>query len=186
MQKSNVPDGGLQTISIPTHNIGERIRAWRRSMSKTQAELADELAVDVGTLRKYELGMNAPGSLFLIKMYALGANINWVLGGEESMLRDTNQSDLVLAEASIQELREALRGLHSMDVAKFRLLVTGFVARTKEAVHLANLELQLKSKLPSQEGNEDIIRYSDTQKRSRSLLPYYGEQAAEDESPSSD
>lgn len=124
--------------------IGERLKIWRRAQGVTQKEYADLLDVDVGTLRKYELGINVPGGLFLARLSAHGLNINWLLMGESSMLKQPGQRMLSSETATrIVELSDAMEKLHTTDPEKFNLLMAGFIARCEEATHLSYLEKRL-------------------------------------------
>lgn len=182
MQKSTVRLPRSPSAPVTPTYIGERLREWRRSKGKTQIEMAEDIGIDVGTLRKYELGINAPGSVFLGRVYALGVNVNWLLGGAEPMLKEFDPDDLAVAEESIRDLSASLKRLRALDREKFGLLVRGFVARTMEAEHLANLEKRINASLPPQQGNEDIIAYSGTQRTTprADLLGVDGELPAED------
>ena len=144
--------------------IGERIKMWRRNVGYTQTDLAHMLGVDKGTLRKYELGMMAPGALVLARACSHGVNINWVLTGELPMMKGrTFACELPESEDQlIVQLRDSLCILRALDPVKFSLLANGFTARAQEAAHMAELERLVSSvpaDLPPVVGNEDIIAY---------------------------
>lgn len=131
--------GDAQTAEPPT--IGSRLRIWRRSLGKTQIEMCEELDVDVSTLRKYELGVNGPGSHFLTKAVACGLNVNWVLSGEGTMFKP--QASMILSGNPAEKLvalADAMAVLYQKDEGKFLTLVNGFTARAQEATRLAELE----------------------------------------------
>lgn len=147
MHKSTIsaPDQAPEALSI-----GDRLRMWRRSQALTQLELGNKLDVDVGTLRKYELGVNVPGAQFLVKALALGLNINWVLSGVGAMTRPLGLITLSGEPATqLALLGDALATLRTCDEGKFNLLMRGFTSRVKEATRLAVLE---KSELAAQAG----------------------------------
>ncbi|XJC74171.1 helix-turn-helix domain-containing protein [Delftia tsuruhatensis] len=112
MQKSNFP-GSHETDPSEAPNfgsiaIGERLRAWRRSMRLTQNDLATQLDVNKATLRRYELGLNALTTSHLTLLYSHGVNMNWLLTGEGGMLRADSPTPL----------RSALRRRKSMSSPK--------------------------------------------------------------------
>ena len=127
--------------------IGERLKTWRRSMKWSQQELADKIVVNKGTVRRYELGLNSPNALHLSMLYTYGVNMNWLLTGEGSMLREVGSEKpaTTTVDRQINELAEALRSLHERSPEKFDFLSRGFIARCEEALHLATLEDQLKA-----------------------------------------
>ena len=136
----DVPLGVAPTPSA----IGDRLKLWRRSHGATQKDFADALGVDVGTLRKYELGLNVPGGLFLARLSSHGLNINWLLLGEHVMLRQDCKRTLThQMGGQILELADAMEVLHNSDPAKFDMLISGFLARCLEATRFANLVKQV-------------------------------------------
>ena len=160
MQKSNFP-GSHEADPSEAPNfgsiaIGERLRAWRRSMRLTQNDLATQLDVNKATLRRYELGLNALTTSHLTLLYSHGVNMNWLLTGEGGMLRADSPSPIEVspAEKKINELAEALRKLREEAPEKFDLLTKGFVLRCREALHLAILEARYGKKT----GWDDIVK----------------------------
>lgn len=132
-------------------SIGERLKRWRRTRHETQDTLAKILEVDVGVLRKYENGVNAPGSQFLLRACNQGLNINWLLTGAGTMTKP----DVLAAMAPdlgsrLLDLANVLAGLHAIDRPKFEILVRGFTERTKEAHRTAQLELQARGTTESE------------------------------------
>lgn len=65
--------------------IGGRLRAWRQSRTKTQAEISDLTGIPVDTWKKYEGDIRAPGSEALSLMVKAGLNLNWLMTGEGDM-----------------------------------------------------------------------------------------------------
>lgn len=136
-----------QPSSAPT-SVGDRLKSWRRSRHETQESLAKTLTVDVGVLRKYENGVNAPGSMFLVRACAQGLNINWLLSGFGPMIKPDILSSMPPdVGARILELSEVLAKLEKIDRVKFDVLVRGFTLRTEEAHRTAELEREQESKI---------------------------------------
>ena len=126
--------------------VGDRLKLWRRSRGVTQKDFAESLGVDVGTLRKYELGLNVPGGLFLARLCGHGLNINWLLLGGGTMSQPSSEQAMPAhAMNRINELANAMEILRNCDTDKFDMLLSGFVARCREAVHLAQLEKQMNA-----------------------------------------
>ena len=142
------PDANTSLSSqrvMPTpSNVGDRLKIWRRSCGATQKEWADSLGVDVGTLRKYELGLNVPGGLFLARLCLHGLSINWLLLGQGAMNTSPNEKSMPSHTLTrITELANAMEVLRNSDIDKFDMLLSGFVARCREATHFAQLVKQV-------------------------------------------
>lgn len=143
-QKGDAPS---DTPSSSPTSVGDRLKSWRRSRHETQESLAKTLVVDVGVLRKYENGVNAPGSLFLVRACAQGLNINWLLSGYGPMIKpDILSSMPPEVGARVLELAEVLAKLQKIDRTKFDVLVRGFTLRTVEAHRTAELEQEQEVK----------------------------------------
>ena len=137
----------MEPPSTTPSSVGERLKSWRRSRHETQDSLAKILEVDVGVLRKYENGVNAPGSQFLGRACAQGLNINWLLSGYGPMLKpDVLNSMAPEVGAKILGLGEVLAKLERIDSEKFDILLRGFTLRTVEAQRTAELEQESKGK----------------------------------------
>lgn len=65
--------------------IGERIRIFAKRRFSTLKALADAMEISPQQLQQYISGHREPGSKILIKLLKLGCNINWLLGGSESI-----------------------------------------------------------------------------------------------------
>ena len=72
-------DGKLQVI------MGERIRIFAKRKYGTLKKLAEEMHISPQQLQQYISGKREPGSKILAKLLRLGCDINWLLGGTESM-----------------------------------------------------------------------------------------------------
>jgi len=137
----------MEPPSTTPSSVGLRLKIWRRSRHETQESLAKILEVDVGVLRKYENGVNAPGSQFLGRACAKGLNINWLLSGYGPMLKpDVLNSMAPEVGAKILGLGEVLAKLERIDSEKFDILLRGFTLRTVEAQRTAELEQESKVK----------------------------------------
>lgn len=117
------------------------MRIWRRSLGLTQADLAQRMAVDITTLRKYELGMSTPNGGALTQACQMGLNLNWLVLGEGAMYRKEVLGDFPEdLQSHVLILSNALLALSLLDRSKFTLLAKGFAARSEEALRLAHLE----------------------------------------------
>ena len=65
--------------------IGERIRIFAKRKYSTLKNLAEAMNISPQQLQQYISGNREPGSRILIKFLRLGCDINWLLGGSESI-----------------------------------------------------------------------------------------------------
>ncbi len=65
--------------------IGNRIRIFAKRKYGTLKSLAVAMNVSPQQLQQYVSGKREPGSKILAKLLRLGCDINWLLGGSESM-----------------------------------------------------------------------------------------------------
>lgn len=65
--------------------IGERIRIFAKRKYNTLKALADAMEISPQQLQQYISSKREPGSRILIKFMKLGCDINWLLGGSESL-----------------------------------------------------------------------------------------------------
>jgi len=65
--------------------IGERIRIFAKRKYDTLKALAEAMEISPQQLQQYISGNREPGSRILIKFLKLGCDINWLLGGSESL-----------------------------------------------------------------------------------------------------
>lgn len=108
-----------------SHDVGQRLRAWRQARSLNQVTAASLLETDVSVFRKYELGKNAPGAKFLAKLSELGVNLNWLLLGEGDMLF-TPPDPLVerlISEPGYRRLFLHLSRIYALDTRRYGALV---------------------------------------------------------------
>lgn len=130
--------------------VGLRLRTWRRSLRKTQDEMAAILHVNPTGYRRYELGRNAPGAAVLAAACSYGLNLNWLLTGRDHMLLRDEKSGYSADDFVLDRLCTSLDKLRSLDPEKFKMLSQGFIARSDEAGDHA----QLKRNASQHEGQE--------------------------------
>ncbi len=65
--------------------IGERIRIFAKKKYSTLKNLASAMGISPQQLQQYISGNREPGSRILIRFLRLGCDINWLLGGAESI-----------------------------------------------------------------------------------------------------
>ena len=113
--------------------VGARLRTWRRSLRKTQDEMAVLLHVNPTGYRRYELGRNSPGAAVLAAACGLGLNLNWLLTGRDHMLLRDSKSNYSADDFVLDRLATSLERLRAVDPHKFEMLSRGFIARSEEA-----------------------------------------------------
>lgn len=120
---------------------GARLRAWRRSLGYTQAQMGAVLGVDGTTLRKYEQGITLPSGSVLQQAANMGLDLNWLMNGEGLMLRcDTLNHLPPIVATHVSSLAAALFALSQIDPDKCKELAIAFSTRTEEVLRLAQLE----------------------------------------------
>ncbi len=101
---------------------GERLRQVRKSLGRTQQEMADILGVSKQTLLRYEKGQREPEISFLYRFIeSTKSNAAYVLMGQEPVF-DTEELGIISLDESERNLIELFRGLKDSD--KQRLLST--------------------------------------------------------------
>lgn len=65
--------------------IGERMRWFAKKKYGTLKKLAEAMNISPQQLQQYISGKREPGSKILIKLLRLGCDVNWLLGGRESI-----------------------------------------------------------------------------------------------------
>lgn len=88
----NLFEGGddAESLDLFTDNklnlgIGERIRLFAKRKYGTLKKLAEAMKISPQQLQQYVSGKREPGTRILIKLLRLGCDINWLLGGKESI-----------------------------------------------------------------------------------------------------
>ncbi len=82
-------------VALPK-TLGERLRAWRNMLGKTQAEMVRATRIPLATWKKYEGDDREPGAAALAAMAVTGLNLHWLLTGTGSMLRTDASAGLPL------------------------------------------------------------------------------------------
>ncbi len=91
-------DGKLQI------RIGERIRIFAKRKYGTLKKLAQEMHISPQQLQQYISGKREPGAKILAKLLRAGCDINWLLGGTESV----EAYRTYLLEAELRKLKTSL------------------------------------------------------------------------------
>ncbi len=84
-------------------SIGERIRIFAKKKFGKLKKLADAMKISPQQLQQYISGKREPGAKILIKLLRLGCDINWLLGGKESI----ESYRIYKLETRLRELEEA-------------------------------------------------------------------------------
>ncbi len=81
----NVNEPNLFDENKLKDGIGARIRIFAKRKYTTLKALAQAMEISPQQLQQYISGNREPGSRILIKFLRLGCDINWLLGGSESL-----------------------------------------------------------------------------------------------------
>lgn len=65
--------------------IGERMRHFAKKKYGTLKKLAEAMQISPQQLQQYISGKREPGTRILAKLLRLGCDVNWLLGGKESI-----------------------------------------------------------------------------------------------------
>ncbi len=84
--------------------IGQRIRIFAKRKYNTLKNLAEAMDISPQQLQQYISGNREPGSKILIKFMKLGCDVNWLLGGSESI----ESYRIYKLESEIRKLQGAL------------------------------------------------------------------------------
>lgn len=84
--------------------IGERIRIFAKRKYGTFKSLAAAMEISPQQLQQYISGRREPGSKILIKLLRLGCDINWLLGGSESL----ESYKLFKLEGELRQMQDGL------------------------------------------------------------------------------
>lgn len=90
--------------------IGERIRTFAKRKYGTLKALAEAMEISPQQLQQYISGNREPGSRILIKFLRLGCDINWLLGGSESL----ESYRIYKLETQIRKLQTSLSQIESI------------------------------------------------------------------------
>jgi transcriptional regulator with XRE-family HTH domain len=97
------------------NGIGERIRIFAKRKYNTLKGLASALDISPQQLQQYITNNREPGSKILIKFMKIGCDINWLLGGSESI----ESYRIFKLESEVRELQSKLtKILHIISATK--------------------------------------------------------------------
>jgi transcriptional regulator with XRE-family HTH domain len=65
--------------------VGERMRFFSKKKYGTLKKLADAMKISPQQLQQYISGKREPGTRILVRLLRLGCDINWLLGGKDSV-----------------------------------------------------------------------------------------------------
>jgi len=120
-------------------NVGSRFCRFRRSISKTQSQLAEELGIYQSTIASFEMGKTFPNFKYLYHFHKKhGLNINWLLTGDGNMFMNKYK-----IEASALPLGEKVHRYNPNNAKKHAELLTLMEIPVVEEVIMAKL-LELK------------------------------------------
>ncbi|WP_419798508.1 MAG: helix-turn-helix domain-containing protein [Terasakiella sp.] len=71
-------------------DIGQRFTEIRKNLGVTQKEFADRLGVSLGAVQGYEYGKVPKGEVLQV-LLNMGFNLNWLVDGRGTMMRDQSQ-----------------------------------------------------------------------------------------------
>lgn len=100
--------------------IGERIRIFAKRKFGTLKTLAEQMEISPQQLQQYISGKREPGSKILLKLLKLGCDINWLLGGNES-----------IESYKIYKLETELRQTHE-NMGKIKIIIDNTLKTKKE------------------------------------------------------
>ncbi|MCF6271176.1 MAG: helix-turn-helix domain-containing protein [Melioribacteraceae bacterium] len=103
--ESNSDDPDLFDEEKLKNGIGERIRIFAKRKYNTLKSLADALNISPQQLQQYITNNREPGSKILIKFMKAGCDINWLLGGSESI----ESYRIFKLESELRELNSKLQ-----------------------------------------------------------------------------
>lgn len=96
--------------------IGERIRIFGKRKYKTLKALAEAMKISPQQLQQYVSGKREPGAKILMKLLRLGCDINWLLGGAESLESYRVyklERELIRYETIVKQIKHNLEKLES-------------------------------------------------------------------------
>lgn len=90
--------------------IGERMRWFAKKKYGTLKKLAEAMNISPQQLQQYISGKREPGSRILIKLLRLGCDVNWLLGGRESV----ESYKIYKLENELRKLQNSFQQIHSV------------------------------------------------------------------------
>lgn len=93
-------------------HIGERIRIFAKRKYGTLKKLADAMQISPQQLQQYVSGNRDPGTKILVRLLRAGCDINWLLGGSESMESYRNyllENELRKLKTGIEQISQIIK-----------------------------------------------------------------------------
>lgn len=90
--------------------IGERIRMFARRKYGKLKTMAEAMKISPQQLQQYVSGNREPGARILVKFLRLGCDINWLLGGSESL----ESYRIYKLETEIRKLQSSLSQIEAI------------------------------------------------------------------------
>jgi len=118
-------------------SLGERLKVWRDALGLNQQQFADLLKMNIGTLRKYELSINLPGSQALAAFGNTGVSLDWLVLGRGEMRAQPSETGDVEWKGKLEALKEAVA---SLDEERRSVVLDDAIARARDAIRMARLE----------------------------------------------
>lgn len=118
-------------------SLGERLKVWRDHLGLNQQQFADLLKMNIGTLRKYELSINLPGSEALAAFGTTGVSLDWLVLGRGEMRAQPSESGDVEWKGKLEALKEVVA---SLDEERRSVVLDDAIARARDAIRMARLE----------------------------------------------
>ncbi|MFA3783132.1 helix-turn-helix domain-containing protein [Melioribacteraceae bacterium 4301-Me] len=106
-EEEQMPDLFSEEFNL---GIGERIRIFAKQKYGTLKKLAAAMKISPQQLQQYISGKREPGSKILARLLRLGCDINWLLGGKESL----ESYKIQLLESKIKKLKHSLQQISSI------------------------------------------------------------------------
>ncbi len=90
--------------------IGDRIKVFARKKYGNMKKLAEALNISPQQLNQYTSGKREPGSKVLIRFLRLGCDLNWLLGGAESI----ESYKIYKLESQIKKLQQGMADISDL------------------------------------------------------------------------
>lgn len=90
--------------------IGERMRLFARKKYGTLKKLAEAMQISPQQLQQYISGKREPGTRILAKLLRLGCDVNWLLGGKESL----ESYKIYKLESELRRLQNSFVQIHTI------------------------------------------------------------------------
>ncbi|KAF0152079.1 MAG: hypothetical protein FD143_1373 [Ignavibacteria bacterium] len=90
--------------------IGERMRLFAQKKYGTLKKLAEAMQISPQQLQQYISGNREPGSKILAKLLRLGCDVNWLLGGKESL----ESYKIYKLESELRKLQNSFSQIHNI------------------------------------------------------------------------